>query len=314
MKFSWSNAKTSVKNFNLSGEEGMIIGIMGPVGSGKSTILMGILGETEYLEPNGTLKIRQNGITEGFAYVGHECWLRRGTIRDNILCESHFREDFYQKVLEATTLDHDIELMPSKDLYHIADEGTTLSGGQRARLALARAIYQDNDVYLLDDPFASLDSKVGKFIWQNCLENLLKKRGKLVLVATHHTEYLRNADFIISLDSCGQISKAGTPEEVLNAEDLAKAELSATSDTTTAPFDMPEIVPPADEEKESGTVKIGVYWSYLHATGYCLSALILAFLVAMQLSKNLSDAWLSRWTLNSNDSNTWNEHGTYTDY
>jgi hypothetical protein len=61
-------------------------------------------------------------------------------------------------------------------------------------------------------------------------------------------------------------------------------------------------------------VKIGVYWSYLHATGYCLSALILAFLIAMQLSKNLSDAWLSRWTLNSNDSNTWNENGTYTDY
>lgn len=88
----------------------MIIGLIGPVGSGKSTILMGVLGETEFGEPRGTIKIRQNGITDGFAYVGHECWLRRGTIKENILCESHYQAHFYQQILEATALRHDVDV------------------------------------------------------------------------------------------------------------------------------------------------------------------------------------------------------------
>lgn len=99
--------------------------------------------------------------------------------------------------------------MPGRDHYLIGDEGTTVSGGQRQRIALARAVYQDNDVYLLDEPFAALDRKVGRFIWDNCIVNMLKKRDKLVVVATHHVNYLKEADYVIVLNELGEVIKSG---------------------------------------------------------------------------------------------------------
>ena len=112
-------------------------------------MLLGILGETELDLPSstsllekGVIKIPQRCINEGFAYVGHDCWLRRGSVKENILCGSEFQPHRYNSVIRATALDHDIEKMPNKDEYLIGDEGTTLSGGQKARLALARALYQ----------------------------------------------------------------------------------------------------------------------------------------------------------------------------
>uniref|UniRef100_A0A915DCR7 ABC-type xenobiotic transporter n=1 Tax=Ditylenchus dipsaci TaxID=166011 RepID=A0A915DCR7_9BILA len=186
-KFSWSDGRFFVRNISFSGEKGSIIGIIGPVGCGKSTILMGILGETESMNKQNlstrVVKVRQSAINEGFAYTGQECWLRRGTVKENIVCGTSFQPDFYQKVLEATALEHDIALMPGRDDYLVGDEGTTLSGGQRARMALARAIYQDNDVYLLDDPFASLDQNVGRFVLKNAIQGLLKEREKLVVIS-----------------------------------------------------------------------------------------------------------------------------------
>lgn len=147
--FYWDETSHRVNNVEISATKGKIIGITGPVGSGKSTLLMGILGETELHTPDtrtlidkGAIKIPQKCINEGFAYVGHECWLRRGSVKENILCGSKFQPHLYNSVIRATALDHDIEKMPNKDEYLIGDEGTTLSGGQKARLALARALYQ----------------------------------------------------------------------------------------------------------------------------------------------------------------------------
>lgn len=89
--------------------KGTIVGIVGPVGSGKSTLLMGILGETERLT-NSKVKIRQPTVQQGFAYVGQDCWLRRGTLRDNILCETAYQAHFYERVLQCTALEHDVQV------------------------------------------------------------------------------------------------------------------------------------------------------------------------------------------------------------
>uniref|UniRef100_A0AC34QIF0 Uncharacterized protein n=1 Tax=Panagrolaimus sp. JU765 TaxID=591449 RepID=A0AC34QIF0_9BILA len=320
--FTWNDGNHSVKDIQIVGKQGTIIGVIGPgtiigvigpVGSGKSTLLLGILGETELrtdptrLFEHGAIKIPQRCITEGFAYVGHDCWLKRGSVKENILCGTEYQANRYNSVIRATALDHDIEKMPNKDEYIIGDEGTTLSGGQKARLALARALYQDEDIYLLDDPFASLDSKVSKYIWENCIEKLLKNRGKLVIIATHHTEYLTTADEIIMLNIEGKIIKNGKPEDVLTTDEMKYDVMINGQQTITIStniqedetlFDSPEPVIKSEEESRSGTVKIGVYKSYLKATGYILSILIGISIGMMQISKNLSDAWLSKWTVN----------------
>uniref|UniRef100_A0A914Q6Q5 ABC transmembrane type-1 domain-containing protein n=1 Tax=Panagrolaimus davidi TaxID=227884 RepID=A0A914Q6Q5_9BILA len=166
------------------------------------------------------------------------------------------------------------------------------------------------NVYLLDDPFSSLDVKVGSFIWENCIEKLLKQRGKLVIIATHHTEYLTKADELICLNVEGKIVKSGDPSEVLKSAEVTpylttipSEDISLLSDENPILFDSAEPVPIAEEESRAGTVKLGVYWSYLRATGYSLSIAIVSSIIFMQISKNLSDAWLSKWTVNSTTTN-----------
>uniref|UniRef100_A0A1I7XLX4 ABC transmembrane type-1 domain-containing protein n=1 Tax=Heterorhabditis bacteriophora TaxID=37862 RepID=A0A1I7XLX4_HETBA len=140
-----------------------------------------------------TSKITQESVNRGIGYVGQERWLSRGSIRDNIVCGKEFDAKLYDMVLKATCLQRDINLMPGGDKYEISDNGATLSGGQRTRVALARAFYQDNSVYLLDEPFASLDSKVADTIWKEGIE-VLKGSGKLIIVATHDVRLLARAD------------------------------------------------------------------------------------------------------------------------
>uniref|UniRef100_A0AC35FY07 Uncharacterized protein n=1 Tax=Panagrolaimus sp. PS1159 TaxID=55785 RepID=A0AC35FY07_9BILA len=180
------------------------------------------------------------------------------------------------------------------------------------KLNCQRIVYlcKDSDVYLLDDPFSSLDVKVGSFIWENCIEKLLKQRGKLVIIATHHTEYLTKADELICLNVEGKIVKSGDPSEVLKSAEVApylttnpSEDISLSSDENPILFDSIEPVPIAGEESRAGTVKLGVYWSYLRATGYALSIAIVSSIIFMQISKNLSDAWLSKWTVNSTTTN-----------
>uniref|UniRef100_F1KQC7 Multidrug resistance-associated protein 7 n=1 Tax=Ascaris suum TaxID=6253 RepID=F1KQC7_ASCSU len=196
--------------------------------------------------------------------------------------------------------------MPGGDEYEVGDGGCTLSGGQRARVALARALYQNREVYLLDDPFASVDAKVGRWMWDEAVMRMLRARGKLVIVATHHVDYLKDADHIIVLDGHGNILKQGPSLVILQD----KLELQASS-----PLDFPENVAETEsveqvaiinEEKQHGKVRLSVYGAYMRAAGVLLSIAILAALAAMQTSKNVADWWLSRWAsqCNFNETNT----------
>uniref|UniRef100_A0A914ZIQ8 ABC-type xenobiotic transporter n=1 Tax=Parascaris univalens TaxID=6257 RepID=A0A914ZIQ8_PARUN len=144
--FAWQDG-FSVKNVTVDGNAGTVIGLVGPVGSGKSTFLLGILGETDVTARH--IGIRQNTVHEGFAYVAQSCWLRRGTVRENIVCDAEFDARFYEEVIRVTALKPDIQAMPGGDEYEVGDGGCTLSGGQRARVALARALYQGISIVLL---------------------------------------------------------------------------------------------------------------------------------------------------------------------
>ena len=139
-------------NINLKIGHSDFIGIIGAVGSGKSSFLFGLLGELE----NNVGTIYWNQPHEGIAVVTQEGWIFGGTVRDNITFGSHYNPEWYRKVIAACCLVEDIEIWPGGDLTEVGEGGTTLSGGQKARINLARQVYQQKDIYLLDDIFSQL--------------------------------------------------------------------------------------------------------------------------------------------------------------
>lgn len=133
-------------------------------------------------------------------------WLQRGTIRDNILFGRAYDENKYNKVLSACCLIEDLFLLPAGDLTGVGEGGMTLSGGQKARIALARAVYQDKQIFLLDDIMSAVDINVAKHIYQNCVMGLLKDKTRVL--CTHHVKYLMHANRIILMDN-GTLKQQG---------------------------------------------------------------------------------------------------------
>ncbi|EYB92432.1 hypothetical protein Y032_0194g1443 [Ancylostoma ceylanicum] len=293
--FFWRGSKHAISGVSFFGKKGKIIGISGDVGSGKSTLLLGLLGETKSLTE--CIGITQDSVSNGIGYVGQERWLYRGTVRDNITAGKDFDAKLYDAVLKMTCLQRDINLMPGGDLYEISDNGATLSGGQRTRVALARALYQDNSMYLLDEPLASLDRRVADYVWVEAIEKRLRDRGRLVIVATHDARVLARADEIIVLGNDGKVVNQGTPQEVLG---VSAAELGSEEEDSGAETELERIVL-QDEERQVGRVRASVANAYIQATGPILSAIILFALCLMQFSKNAADWWLSRWTENQSN-------------
>ncbi|GMS80294.1 hypothetical protein PENTCL1PPCAC_2469, partial [Pristionchus entomophagus] len=295
--FSWKIIEDvqTVTGISFVGYKGSIIGVGGPVGSGKSTLLMGLLGEATVDATK--MGIRQEILDEGIAYVGQQCWLSRGTIRENIVCGLTFDASMYNRCVEAACLTRDIKLMPGGDSYEISENGATLSGGQRVRVMLARALYQDNKVYLLDDPFASLDRSVVDHIWKEAVEGMLRSRGKLVVVSTHDCRLLRKTDHVILLNGDGGVGKSGRADEVMKErkeeEEMTRGEEEGSGEAEEEPH---QYIVPVEEEKMEGAVKRSVYQSYIDATGRLLVFSILTAIIGMQIFKNTADWWLTKWT------------------
>ncbi|CAI8593909.1 unnamed protein product [Vicia faba] len=199
--FSWEGnvSKPILRNINLDVKHGQKVAICGEVGSGKSTLLATILGEV----PNtkGTI-----GVYGKFAYVSQTAWIQTGTIRENILFGSKLDDQRYQETVQRSSLAKDLELLPFGDLTEIGERGVNLSGGQKQRIQLARALYKDADIYLLDDPFSAVDAHTAKNLFNEYIMEGLK--GKTVLLVTHHVDFLPAFDFVL-LMSNGVILEAG---------------------------------------------------------------------------------------------------------
>lgn len=184
-----SPAAWTLSGVDMEVAAGERVFVAGPVGAGKSSLLLAILGGIDK---------RQGSVVElrgRVAYVPQQPWIFNASLRENILFGLAYDQDLYSKVVQACALTSDFKVLPDGDETEIGEKGINLSGGQKARVSLARACYQNADVYLLDDPLAAVDVHVARHLMDQCVLGMLK--SKAVVLVTHHTQYLPLANSIV---------------------------------------------------------------------------------------------------------------------
>ncbi|KAG5675829.1 hypothetical protein PVAND_005699 [Polypedilum vanderplanki] len=205
--FSWDGTIKVLKNINMAIKKGSLSAVVGPVGSGKTSLISAYLGEMEKLTGNVNIDGR-------IAYVPQQAWIQNATLQDNILFGKPMNRRLYEKVLQACALTADLAMLPGGDQTEIGEKGINLSGGQKQRISLARAVYSGAEIYIFDDPLSAVDSHVGKHIFDNvmCENGMLK--GKTRLLATHALSFLPRVNEIFVMTN-GEISEHGTYKELL---------------------------------------------------------------------------------------------------
>ncbi|KAL5967895.1 Multidrug resistance-associated protein 7 [Taenia solium] len=318
--FYWESiGSPALTDLNVTISMGQLIGVVGPIAAGKSSFLLALMGELQTTVPQSVpVHLR-------FAYVGSTPWLQRGSIRANILFGEPLEFKWLAAVVDACGLSEDLAEMPEGLDTEVGEAGSRLSGGQKARVALARAVYQRADVYLFDDPLASLDTHVAHNIIQKCIGQRGILAGKTRIFATHRSEWLFNevdtnlggpADRVITL-SKGRIvqqwtsqNQSGWPASNEPAHFISNEEVSSIPDSSLedvledrndqAPLlsfspeddnsqslDPPEEGGSANRERLAfGSIASRVYRSYVP-------------------SRNAQDFWLSYWMEKSETNITW---------
>ena len=205
--FSWGEDVSVLKNINFRVAKGQCVAVVGTVGSGKTSLICALLGEMDKISG------RVNTLGK-VAYVPQQAWIQNATVQDNILFGRSMDRKRYEQVLQACALKQDLEILPGGDQTEIGEKGINLSGGQKQRVSLARAVYNDADVYFLDDPLSAVDSHVGKHIFEEVLgpKGILAKKTRVLV--THGITYLPEVDNIFVLKD-GEISETGTYKELL---------------------------------------------------------------------------------------------------
>lgn len=197
-----------ILGINLEVVPGTLCAVIGQVGSGKSTILSAIVNDLEL--DDGSLTI--NG---SLSYAPQQPWLFEGSIRRNIVFIEQWDEQRYRDVCRVCALERDFELLAHGDATIVGERGMVLSGGQRARVSLARAVYRRADIYLFDDPLSAVDTHVGKHIFNECISTYLKE--KCVILVTHQLQHLKDVQHIVLMDN-GRIAVQGSFDQIKNSK------------------------------------------------------------------------------------------------
>ncbi|XP_032595402.1 multidrug resistance-associated protein 1 isoform X21 [Drosophila grimshawi] len=209
--FSWGEEdEITLKNINIEVRQNNLVAIVGTVGSGKSSVIQAFLGEME--------KISGSVNTVGtMAYVPQQAWIQNATVRDNILFGKPYDRKRYNRVIDACALRTDIEILSAGDQTEIGEKGINLSGGQKQRISLARAVYSDADLYLLDDPLSAVDAHVGKHIFEEVIgpKGMLAKKTRVLV--THGITFLPQTNNIYVM-KLGEITESGTYSELLKSK------------------------------------------------------------------------------------------------
>ncbi|XP_003445313.1 multidrug resistance-associated protein 5 [Oreochromis niloticus] len=304
----------TLHRINLRIKKGSLVGICGGVGSGKSSLLSALLGQMTLLEG----KVAVSG---GFAYVSQQAWILNDSLKENILFGNKYNPDKYNAVLEACCLLPDIAELPYGDMTEIGERGANLSGGQRQRVSLARALYSELPILLLDDPLSAVDACVGSHIFSKAIRGAAK--GKTILFVTHQLQYLPECDVVILMKD-GQIAEHGTHAQLIGKdrnyamlfnsmqqENLVKEKLKSKEQRVggkkaDSAVDVAKVGPKVEskkgeplmkaEEKGSGAVPWSVYGAYIKAAGGPVVFVInIFFFFSTTGSLAFSNWWLSHW-------------------
>uniref|UniRef100_UPI00398F13F5 ATP-binding cassette sub-family C member 3-like isoform X3 n=1 Tax=Pristiophorus japonicus TaxID=55135 RepID=UPI00398F13F5 len=205
--FSWGKTDPVVLDgISLTVPRGSLVAVVGHVGCGKSSLISALLGEMEKLEG----RVAVEGTV---ALVPQQAWIRNATLKDNIVFGESLNEHKYQQVLENCALITDLDVLPGGDQTEIGEKGINLSGGQKQRVSLARAVYSDTDVYLLDDPLSAVDAHVAKHIFDKVIGPEGALKGKTRVLVTHGISFLPQVDQIVVMVN-GKVSEMGSYQEL----------------------------------------------------------------------------------------------------
>ncbi|TGO08777.1 hypothetical protein BTUL_0192g00110 [Botrytis tulipae] len=307
--FAWSqDALPVINDFSFTLPCSQSLFIIGPVGCGKSTLLKGLLGETP--SSKGFIYAK----TARTAYVEQSPWIQNGTIQDNILGPSLFDSPWYDQVVRACALEHDIAVLPNGSATRVGSGGISLSGGQKQRLALARAVYAKNEFIILDDVFSGLDPETEERVFKRLFgkQGLFQEMGTTIILVTHAVHRLAYSDYIIALDQSSQIIEQGTFDYLKTnggyvenletrhrSEDYDSEELD-TKETTQkqSPFATVEnddlMNEVADLNRQTGDAS--VYQYYFASIGWVPTGIFFLLVLIFGAASKLPEIALNYWT------------------
>ncbi|KAJ2229222.1 hypothetical protein EV180_001607, partial [Coemansia sp. RSA 518] len=312
--FKWLSADDpTLHNVSIQCKREELVAVIGRVGAGKSSLVSAILGDM--IKCDGSVRVRGS-----IAYVPQQAWIMNATLRDNILFGSRFDQEFYDRVVDACALRPDLDMLPGGDMTEIGEKGINLSGGQKARVSLARAVYARADIYILDDPLAAVDAHVGKHIFTHVLgpQGMLKTRARILV--TNAVQYLSNVSHIVMLYK-GVVVAQGSLSEMLPSSAKARELISQAAllnrqgdlnqdlsdKATTSSHTAKDNTPSYDKSKsthsiikkesqETGAVGWDCVKYYLQACG-AKNIYMLLCASALTLILNASSGmWLAHWS------------------
>ncbi|KAI9695824.1 MAG: hypothetical protein M1820_008379 [Bogoriella megaspora] len=300
-KFGWEADKFILQNVNLSLARASLTMVVGPVGSGKSTLCKALLGEMPFIEGHVMLRTHHRHV----GYCDQTAFLFNGSVRDNIVGFSAFNPARYAEVIRATALSDDLATLPQGDRTNVGSDGITLSGGQKQRVSLARALYLQADLLVLDDVFSGLDAETEEHVFEHVFgsHGLLRRRRATVVLCTHSVRHLPSADHIITLRQ-GTLVAQGNFDQLIASQDFrqdAPAQESTSRTSTepqpqSQPQQQPKLsaAPTTDAARQVGDRT--VYKHYIKSMGVFLAVCSGFFAALWGFFTNFPTVWLTFWT------------------
>ncbi|KAK6854265.1 hypothetical protein PG995_009358 [Apiospora arundinis] len=310
--YGWTPESMVLRDINAKFSSSALTIVCGPVGCGKTSLCKALLGEIPF--HSGRMHLHTSYRRIGFC--DQTPFLYNGSIRHNIIGFSPFDEKRYHEVLMATMLDVDLEGLPSGEMTNVGSNGITLSGGQKQRVSLARALYLQSDLLILDDVFSGLDADTEEQVFQRVFgpDGLARRRSCTVILMTHSVKHLPAADHIVALSTDGTIAEQGTFSELMaqngyirglgiksGGSETSSEKMDLTSDAQRGPMELlrqttteSSIIPDMNKARQTGDRT--VYTHYFRSIGWMTTTLLLFWAACFGFFQSFPNIWLTYWS------------------